>query len=691
MQREQIRAGATSQTIDVFVYNGSLTTGLGLTGLAYNSGSLVASYRKGATGTRTAISLATQTVGGAYSSGGFVEIDATNMPGWYRLDIPNAAIDTAGRTYVTLKGATNMVPVNVIIDCVLAAADVTHLLGTAWLTPATAGTPDVNTKTLSNNAITASAINADAITDAKVASDVTIASVTGAVGSVTAPVTAGTVSDKTGYALSGAGVQAIWDALTSALTTVGSVGKWIVDKLDAAVSTRGTGTALDAAGVRSAVGLASADLDTQLTTISGKTANLPSDPADQSLVEAAINTAVSGITAEIYDISSRLPAALTGAGNMKADMVAVSGDAPAADAFETMLDGSGGNKLSLSQLNIVASANDPAILASGSGSGAGIAATGGATAPGLAATGGATSGDGIKALGQGSGSNTAYGFNVVAGPNSDGAHYHGGATTGDGITFHAPTSGYGARFIGTGVGSDIDGSLSSEQINQIADQVWDEQIADHTSLGTVATSLANASAPTASEVADAVWDEAVGAHVGVGSTGEALTSAGSAGDPWSTTLPGAYGAGSAGKLLSDNLDAALSAVAALVSSIKAKTDALPATPADDTKLDTIDTVVDAIKAKTDALPAGVKANTAFGFSFYLEDTDGNPATGKTVAAKRLIDNGSRVTCTGAVTEKTAGWYYFNGQAADYNGTAAVGLEFSATGCKTVAFTLILEA
>ena len=37
-------------------------------------------------------------------------------------------------------------------------------------------------------------------------------------------VTVGTNNDKTGYSLSAAGVQAIWDALTSALTTVGSIG-----------------------------------------------------------------------------------------------------------------------------------------------------------------------------------------------------------------------------------------------------------------------------------------------------------------------------------------------------------------------------------------------------------------------------------------------------------------------------------
>lgn len=47
------------------------------------------------------------------------------------------------------------------------------------------------------------------------------------------------VGDKSGYALSSAGVQAIWDALTSALTTAGSIGKHLVDRI---VGTLATGT-----------------------------------------------------------------------------------------------------------------------------------------------------------------------------------------------------------------------------------------------------------------------------------------------------------------------------------------------------------------------------------------------------------------------------------------------------------------
>lgn len=64
--------------------------------------------------------------------------------------------------------------------------------------------------------------------------------------------------------------------------------------------------------------------------------------------------------------------------------------------------------------------------------------------------------------------------------------------------------------------------------------------------------------PTAGAIADAVWDEALSGHLTAGSTGSSLNAAGSAGDPWATTLPGAYGAGTAGNIIGNNLDAAVS-------------------------------------------------------------------------------------------------------------------------------------
>ncbi len=58
---------------------------------------------------------------------------------------------------------------------------------------------------------------------------------------------------------------------------------------------------------------------------------------------------------------------------------------------------------------------------------------------------------------------------------------------------------------------------------------------------------------TVGAIADAVWDEVLSGHLTAGTTGAALNGAGSAGDPWGTALPGAYGAGSAGKLIGDLL------------------------------------------------------------------------------------------------------------------------------------------
>lgn len=91
-------------------------------------------------------------------------------------------------------------------------------------------------------------------------------------------VTVGTNNDKTGYGLSAAAVQAIWDALTSALTTVGSIGKLLVTNIDAAISSR-----LASAGY-------TAPDNTSITAIKAKTDNLPSDPADASDVASAFST-----------------------------------------------------------------------------------------------------------------------------------------------------------------------------------------------------------------------------------------------------------------------------------------------------------------------------------------------------------------------------------------------------------------
>lgn len=106
MKLEKLK-GATSQSEYVFIRNSS--TGAPLTGLVFNSAGLVAYYVR-PLGSPTAITLATlANAQAAYSSGGFVEVDATNMPGVYRVDVPNAVFATGvNQAIVMLKGATNM-------------------------------------------------------------------------------------------------------------------------------------------------------------------------------------------------------------------------------------------------------------------------------------------------------------------------------------------------------------------------------------------------------------------------------------------------------------------------------------------------------------------------------------------------------------------------------------------------------
>lgn len=120
MAKLSIQAGATSQSVNVFVQDSSSTTGAGLSGLVFNTASLIAYYTfTGANATATSIALATlAAVNSAYSSGGFKELDATNMKGLYRLDIPNAALATSKGQSVTiiLSGATNMAPVVLEIE-----------------------------------------------------------------------------------------------------------------------------------------------------------------------------------------------------------------------------------------------------------------------------------------------------------------------------------------------------------------------------------------------------------------------------------------------------------------------------------------------------------------------------------------------------------------------------------------------
>jgi len=129
------------------------------------------------------------------------------------------------------------------------------------------------------------------------------------------------------------------------------------------------------------------------------------------------------------------------------------------------------------------------------------------------------------------------------------------------------------------------------------------------------------SAPSAADIADAVWDEAISGHLGAGSTGAALNAAGSAGDPWTTELPGSYTGTQAGKVIAD-VKAKTDGLNFTGTDVKATLDgeevdvgkvkAVPLTSVDDFKADTSNLALEAtaqsIKSKTDNLPASPAAS-----------------------------------------------------------------------------------
>lgn len=121
MAKLSIVKGTTSKIVTVFIQDSSVTTGAGLTGLAYNSGSLTAYYHREGAASATAITLATMTLG-TWATGGFVAVDGTNMPGVYSLGIPDAALASGAKSVVVmLKGAANMAPL--LLEIELTATD----------------------------------------------------------------------------------------------------------------------------------------------------------------------------------------------------------------------------------------------------------------------------------------------------------------------------------------------------------------------------------------------------------------------------------------------------------------------------------------------------------------------------------------------------------------------------------------
>lgn len=211
---------------------------------------------------------------------------ASNSAGLMQLELEAANVNRLGRMFLSITDAANHVPVfheftvlpQAIYDWLIAGtivplpANVTQLLGTAWLAPAVAGTPDVNTKSNTTGAITTAAFAAGAINAAALAAD------------------------------AGAEIaDAVWDEDATGHQTQGSFGQAIGDPV-ADTNTLFKAVVTDATGATVGV--------------------------DVVAVKAETVT----ILADTNDIQTRLPAALVGGTRMDSSVGAMAADVVTAAA-----------------------------------------------------------------------------------------------------------------------------------------------------------------------------------------------------------------------------------------------------------------------------------------------------------------------------------------------------------------------
>lgn len=151
---------------------------------------------------------------------------------------------------------------------------------------------------------------------------------------------------------------------------------------------------------------------------------------------------------------------ISSGGVVNADMVAISADATAADRLETMLDGTGGNVLTLGQLRINSTAAGGAIDIDNSAGPAIAAASSADDAVQFVSSGG--DGHGFYVAGFGGGD----GVHFIAGATGHGANFTGGSTSGDGLHAAAATLGDGFQLNGAGVGGqDLNATLPGMPTN----------------------------------------------------------------------------------------------------------------------------------------------------------------------------------------------------------------------------------
>jgi len=452
---------------------------------------------------------------------------------------------------------------------------------------------DVEVASMAANVITATAINNDAITDAKVASDVTIASVTGAVGSVTGAV--GSVTGAVGSVTAGVDVASISGDTTAA------------DNLELAFDGTGYAQAVPVgasplfgiidAGTAQAIAAGTITLRSAVAfgdnVLAGAT--VLAFGSDQGYWQARTIASNVGST-DVATLSANWP--VTPSGTVT---YAVIGTPPGSGIEVALADGA------ITTAKFAAGAIDAAALAADAGSEIGTAVWATATRTITALDEDTTTLD-IDAAVRAAVGLASANLDTQIGDLPTNAELATSQASADDATLAAIAA------------------LNNPTAGAIADAVWTEAIADHEGgAGSTAEALATAggSGASAADIADAVWDEALAGHVVSGSAGERagripnVAAGGNGGLP--TVNASNFVAGIAGTINTlDALDTAQdtqhgttqTAVADVPTNAELTT-ALADLPTNaelataltnlDAPISTVDTVVDAIKVKTDSL------------------------------------------------------------------------------------------
>lgn len=411
-----------------------------------------------------------------------------------------ALTETAGQIAAAFKQFFDVASPTGTMKAITAVTTVTNLTNAP-----TAGDFTATMKTSLNAATPASVTGAVGSVTGNVGGNVV-----GSVGSVTAGVTVTTNNDKTGYALSSAGVQAIWDALTSALSTASSIGKLLVDNINATISSR----------------LASASYTAPPTAAAN---------ADAVWDEAIAGHLSAGSTGEALNAAGSAgdpwTTTLPGAYGAGSAGYIVGTNVNATISSRSTLDGTGVQSALTSQgytttragyldtLNGLVQAvwdkATSAITTVGS-IGKQIKDNLDTTISSRMATFTYTTPPTVTEIRQEMDSNSTKLANLDAA-----------------VTTRLASASYTAPLNST----------------QTAQAVLNATASSYNTASTIGEKINSASAPSAAAVADAVWDEAISGHLTAGTTGAKLNSAAAAGDPWSTALPGSYASGEAGNIL----------------------------------------------------------------------------------------------------------------------------------------------